>query len=429
MAAIANNEMCIGVFLNQVHQQLEAKYIQKKTSTTVVAKDLAAAKTLESFLQELKARSDARAKALGVDRRGVDTKNVYDLLLKEAEDQEWNKLMDAIHAQLSNVGFTTGINRLFRREEHAGKTNNFERELGAVIAAVSNEALKSDGVDVSKMDNYTSTQLGTSRVSLQYVEDIPEVLGNAMVKDAYTRLMTRWNKEIKTQKQSASAASLEHTAAVSVQGKIDVNGKSPNAKIILSLSTSGKGLSDFTKKLRTVAKIMQAATFTAKNYKSFRWDDQVKEYVPINNEASWANKLHLGKSDPFRAIHGTLSSLGYDSTNIGIYFTKMVEALDGIKTMQKPYAHEFHSDIVSHINHLRFVYELTGGGQTYDKAVDLAFPEARYLIYNDPTTGNIYVRSTASIVVDYISSTLKKKDSRVLNDAFFSAMSVSKASF
>lgn len=425
----ANSTMCIGVFLNQVHQQLEAKYIQKKTTTTVVAKDLDAAKQLQSFLQELKARSDARAKSLGVERRGVDTNNVYNLLLQQAEDQEWEKLMEAINSQLSTAGFRTGINRLFRRTEHAGKTNNFERELGAVIAAVNDSALASAGVDTSSLDSYSPTQLGSERVSLSAVKDIPAALGNEMVRDAYTRLMTRWNNEIRTKKQSASMANLGHTASVSVQGKIDVNGKSPHAEIILSLSTSGKSLSAFQKRLRTVAKILQGATFTAKNYKSFRWDDQAKTYVPINNDAPWANKLHIGQSDPFRAIHGTLSSLGYGSAVTGIYFTKMVEALDGIKFSKKPYAHSFHSDIVSHINHLRFVYELTGGGQTYDKAVDLAFPEARYLIYNDPTTGNIYVRSTASIVVDYISSALKKKDSRVLNDAFFSAMSVAKASF
>jgi hypothetical protein len=64
------------------------------------------------------------------------------------------------------------------------------------------------------------------------------------------------------------------------------------------------------------------------------------------------------------------------------------------------------TEIKEAASRLRFIYELTGYGQTYvDNAIqDILNAEgighANYFIYNDPASDNIYVQSTAVIIAE-----------------------------
>lgn len=79
---------------------------------------------------------------------------------------------------------------------------------------------------------------------------------------------------------------------------------------------------------------------------------------------------------------------------------------------------------------MRFIYELTGYGQKYSGIHtfmnDILGAEgnalrANYMIYNDPGSPNIYVRSTADIIVelwDEIDKILEKKEIELSKSLF-----------
>lgn len=426
----ADANMCIGAFLNDVHQDLLIKYSARTAESAIDKNDIVQAQELQSFLQELKKRSDIR------NQKTAKYTDYADIIIDHAEDLAWEQLFQTLEKVLGSSGLRS-MNMLLHRTEGKG-TDYFERELGAIITTINNLVLQENGLPQEyAASGFKGTQLGRTRVSMSHggISDIGDLhleqwaddVANAVLSDTYTKLINAYNEKLvaKGKTKNLRNTSLNTTFKAKVQGKIDVQGNSKFAEIILNLETSSD-MSDFQKRLLSVAKILQEATFTAKNYKGMIWDDATKAYsIPNGNQL-----LHLGQSDPFRAIHDTLTSIGVESGIAGLYFIKMAEAIDGIKYRSDEYSHEGHDNIVSHIQHLRFVYELTGAGQTYEKTVKLAFPEARFLVYNDPTTGNIYVQSTASIVYNYLTSVLKSNDKYkdVTNDAFFSAMSITKSS-
>lgn len=96
--------------------------------------------------------------------------------------------------------------------------------------------------------------------------------------------------------------------------------------------------------------------------------------------------IKLGNSNPYRAVYGSLTSLGYShSTSTSAY--------SAAKNLTKKKV----QNTINHIYHLRYLYELTGAGT---KNLNGLVKESRFLIYNDPTSDNIYVKSTAQILLE-----------------------------
>jgi hypothetical protein len=116
---------------------------------------------------------------------------------------------------------------------------------------------------------------------------------------------------------------------------------------------------------KNAIKLLNIRSFTLKNYASER-------------------KVHLGSTDPWKSFSTVLSQLHKRRKDIARSFiiaSKIKK--DNLK-----------NDINSHINHIRFVYELSGFGQRVK--------EADFLILNKPNTDEIYVRSTAKLINDYL---------------------------
>lgn len=105
--------------------------------------------------------------------------------------------------------------------------------------------------------------------------------------------------------------------------------------------------------------------------------------------ASSGKDITLGRSHFYRAFSGPLLDLGYDirTTNSAIFAGQNVV--------------DRKENVAQHFFHLRYIYELTGSGIIYTDGGYLG--EVKYLIYNDPATDNIYVKSAAEILEEVLS--------------------------
>lgn len=146
-------------------------------------------------------------------------------------------------------------------------------------------------------------------------------------------------------------------------GKIDATGF--NREWVLS--------SEINPKWEGFIHAFTGATFTVKNYSS----------------TSKTETIHLGSSNLYKAIYGTLNGgLGYAPDEAAHIYYHTVNFYDNTKD----------SSVGSHIIHMRFVYELTGQG-LYDTEGN-RLDGADFFIYNDPATENIWVRSTKEMIAE-----------------------------
>lgn len=165
-----------------------------------------------------------------------------------------------------------------------------------------------------------------------------------------------------------------------VNMKIDVAGGLVEANIAANASPA----------LLRIAELLKHAYFTAKNYASTSWDDEAKAYV----EAKVKNfNLHLGSTATKRVMLDLLMTKYPYDVAISIYYYSL-------NTQRK--------DVTEALAQLRLIYELTGRGQTATDGIVQSILEAdgigvkgaNYLVYNDPGSDNIYVRSTADLIVE-----------------------------
>ena len=118
--------------------------------------------------------------------------------------------------------------------------------------------------------------------------------------------------------------------------------------------------------------------------------------------------MTLGKSNLYRAISGSLISLGVTSKRT---IDDMV--FGGLENIKKN-----NDEVASHFYHLRYLYELTGAC-IIDSNCKIS--RVKYLIYNDPH-GNIYVKSTADIVANIL-------DAKVSASEGFKTIKIKKSIF
>ena len=173
----------------------------------------------------------------------------------------------------------------------------------------------------------------------------------------------------------------------STPGKIDVAG--PNITMTMDIQFDSPELEKY-------YNLLKDATFTAKNYKSESkaWNKHFGSFVR-DLETDIPN-IHLGNSDPYKAVFSSLQFLGYP--------TEVIKSAFYAAYWRLKYKNIESDDIGSHIWHLRFAYELTGRGSHY---TDIAFSAldiigARFLIYNDPSSDFISVTSTAELIKEVL---------------------------
>lgn len=251
------------------------------------------------------------------------------------------------------LGVTSQYQQIFRSEhKHYQARKDFddivEGELNALLQVIAEKA--------TGINNVTLGQKITGSQSVNIIGDFSKITIDELIKSF----------EGKITKKTASKI-IEDMKVSARSGKIDNTGYS--RELVLNatiLPQFGHFINLFTGK-----------NFSVKNYKS-------------NNQYD----IHLGSTAVFKAMFGTLTYLGYnqeDSTHI--------------------YSHAFASwkkrpNVISRNNdifHLRFMYELMGGG-LIDIETGKPLDAVDFLIYNAPDTEQIYVKSTKQLVQEIINN-------------------------
>lgn len=246
-------------------------------------------------------------------------------------------------------------NELFHRAHGTstsyGGDDIFEEELAAALTVIEQRA-------TGTTQGIRSRLVGGDSTNIKLTEEINKDI---------EKIMNQYVNGVTKRINNKSADNKQWTKPVARSGKVDVNGLTT-----VSIEAKLNPLWD------ELYRLFAGCTFSVKNYSSY--------FTKSLN-------IHLGNTDYYKALYGVLSDLNYDQN-----------AADAIiYSGLKSYAASNNKSVALHFYHLRFVYELTGAG-LYDK--DGPVSGVDFLIYNDPGSDAIFVRSTA----DLIAQELSKKD-------------------
>jgi hypothetical protein len=195
---------------------------------------------------------------------------------------------------------------------------------------------------------------------------------DAMVEKMLSKYNTRLTRAIN--KKSANSNQNKHTVHTrATAGKVDVTGIS-NMAVTAELNPAWEHL----------AKLFSNCTFSVKNYSS-------KALTSLN--------IHLGSTNIYKALYGALSQSNRTEQEINYI----------IGAGLRSYMASKNQTVAKHFYHLRFIYELTGVG-LYDSEGPISGVD--FLIYNDPSSDAIYVRSTADLILQELN---KKRTASLLS--------------
>lgn len=359
--------------LNAVHNKMKRKF-QNQSQMKI---DIARAKKMQDYLQLFKK---------------IGNNDIPEEQRKDVNFQRELSL-EGMEEIVKQVGTFLNIQRykLFQnrhewyRGEKAklGADDIFEAELYALLIKAGEMALKDEKKDIKLGVNLIGGVAGNIKDSVNIAQSTEEIFKKMMdgVSDKDIQKFLH-ETEIITTPTARSA-------------KVDVTGYNKSFDISSSIKPEWQ---DF-------IKTFQGANFSVKNYSS------KTKYVN--------NVIHLGNTNTLKAMYGILSSLGY-----------------GEKKATHIYAHTKFSYLLghsaakgegpSHILHMRFAYELTGAGlwtETDDGLQQL--DEVDFFIYNDPSSDNIFVRSTKEM----ISQSMDYLDTSNIGDPWNSSIVILKSSF
>ena len=268
---------------------------------------------------------------------------------------------EAIQIILDSIKLPNGekLKNIFKGTGRTGGFR-FERELTAIIEAVYSN-LTDEDIDLGQIN------IGSQKVDVN-IQNLEEQMTQKILK----AIGTKTQKKIEEQNKKAKKKFYLN----SVDGKIDVKGYNINIKM------------NANQELIEIYNLLKDATFSAKNYNSMTQDEKAKQYVEMQGHKS----ITLGKTNLYRSIVGTLNSLGYDQKTAE---SALQAGLNRIK--------DGDNNIANHFYHLRYIYELTGSGLTYNGE---SFGEVRFLIYNDPS-GELYVKAASEILIDVLETQIE----------------------
>lgn len=349
------------VILQRVHDRIKLKMYSRTAKKE--------AKELQTILQEIKLAAH-------------DFDNLSDSYIgNELYNQYYDLIDQAFKIQSVYHNSNFKANTLFRRSNKtktvAEADNIFEEDLAALMAA--GEFL--GGNETIQLQSFLlGTQSTGTRATQKY--NIEDLVDDKKVEDLLKELAEKENKRVSTQVRNAT-------------GKVDVSGKA----ITLNYS---KTLPD---KVERLMELMKDATFSAKSYTSNAWD--------ITKQKDWSEiGLHLGNTNLYKAVTGALSELQMGHKQQTRFFFRGMNTILHNK-------HSYGSITAQHFAHLRFVFELRGSGLLDENG--LVMP-VKYLIYNDPSSDAIYVKDTASIILEALDSATRQNN--LLGDITLSASKV-----
>lgn len=149
--------------------------------------------------------------------------------------------------------------------------------------------------------------------------------------------------------------------------KVDVESFSGNFEFVAEIAPFWKNFIN----------TFKGARFTVKNYRGDSTHDSIS----------------LGNSNLAKSLLGSLSAIGYNQDEALHIFYHTLGSYEKQSTES-----DDRKIIGEHIAHLRFAYELAGGGLQDKEGHKIQ--AADFFIYNDSTSNNIYVRSTKAMIAN-----------------------------
>lgn len=269
---------------------------------------------------------------------------------------------------------------IFRRE-HGGATvkeadDIFEEDLAAILAAGEFMGTGNQSIQIQHFlfgGSSTGTKATSAYKQKGFIDE------EELAEDLIKKLAEKENKKASSQIGRAT-------------GKVDINGKNITLKYTKELPF----------KVERLMTLMKDATVSAKNYKSHSY--KTGKDIDLSELG-----IHLGNSNLYKAITGALSEvqLGWRQQTAFFYrgLNTIINNSDGNGELAR-----------THFSHLRFIYELRGSGLLDDNGFILP---VKYIIYNDPSSDAIFVRDTASIIVEALESSMR--DNNLLGNISISA--------
>lgn len=361
--------------ISKIHSEMKRKFTQISRGKDVPrgSGSAAEAKELQEFFQLIK---DASASKFVLD--SIEDKAVQSVI------------SSIINMSLKATNNTNG--RLFRyvassREDIATQGLRFEQQLNAVMASTLSLSYGRGGKDLK----FAIDKIGLGAAQA----GIDEAVKGA-IKDA----AAEFEKVI----DSKNKATFSKCVTVDKDGKIDSSGMAYRGHIIVSPTSY----------LYKIASLLQKANFTAKSYASQKqkWISAIN--LKISQKVQ-STELTLGSTETARVLLTVFQAHMPPPVALSAYYYVMNTSNNSVKAMA---------------SRMRFIYELTGYGQKYSGTHtfmnDILGAEgnalrANYMIYNDPGSPNIYVRSTADIIVelwDEIDKILEKKEIELSKSLF-----------
>ena len=300
------------------------------------ATDVAKAKVLERYLRKFK-----------IARRQVEASP--EGIQKDLENIAINDIETIITSTNTSLGFSGASGALFRRvhgdflgAKSRGGDDIFEAEFSTFLnqilqtAAIDNNAINLDTQGASMVGNIPGN---ISKSLLEKISDNKEQIKHLVMKKSSQFLNEPMARAIKTD----------------VSGYLNIN-----------IETNIKP--EWQEFIAAVA----GANFTLKNYSSY----------------SGTEAIHLGNTNLIKASLATLNSfLGDEDQALHVFFHSNYHASE--------------PEVATHIQHWRLIYELTGKGlHIQGEGGEIALDEADFIVYNDPSSDNIWVRSTKQIICD-----------------------------
>lgn len=327
--------------IKNVHRRIEYNYMAKASA------DSADAETLQYFLYQLK---NFNNKAIVTNDNYA--KGVVGVVLSEISKGHGNS-QKFLHKLLNRSG---GF--------------NLENDLADIMLGVA-RAVNVNIEQISKQDsrkgvsNRKIFQTGKNMSNSFMVEVVDERL-----KEILPRVIDNTSKSIGT-------SNLNLKAGQNVITFPQVERKSDNTGLNSRISIPAHVNADLAK----IYTILNRSKISAKNYRT----------IGTNGEDLSEFGIKLGTTNPFRAFYSVLSDLGYENYAIQKTFVGLFLDYESNKS----------AEAELHFNHIRFVYELTGQGMGLSSKKKEG---VNFLIYNDPTGTNIYVKSAAQMIIEFLNS-------------------------
>ena len=361
--------------LQEVHNSLKLKF--KKIALNESKAGMGSkneAKELQDFFQSLKLLAN------GVDKNSLSSAVDADAIQQVLETTLGNR----------SGGWRHLFGSVSKKASRQGEL--FEIELQNVMAAVFEEVAQKTQSQAAKKRSIkamtSSLGLGKAQVGINSILNIDEIASSIVAQagqEVYESVMTDMQK----------------AKFASVQGKIDVSGTMATVEISATANPY----------LKRIAFLLSKASFSAKSYRTMTYDrrnDIVKEITKLS-------KLHLGTTNQTRIYTDILAAEAKLPEPVALSFALYLQ-----KTHK--------ASLGAELSRLRFIYELTGYGQRYiDDAIENVLRKegashANYFIYNDPSTNDIYVESTAAIITELweeIANLLNSKEIALSRQYFY----------